>query len=74
MTKIMLQNFSFVVYYFFITTVEHFSFEKKGSKAKLHVFWDGLYIDSALPEIEIHNFKNFLQLIWLINLAEIMLE
>ena len=65
MTKIMLQNFSFVVYYFFITTVEHFSFEKKGSKAKLRVFWDGLYvyIDSAMPEIEIYNFKNFLKLI-----------
>ena len=27
-----------------------------------------------MPEMEIHNFKNFLQLIWLINLAEIMLE
>ena len=33
-----------------------------------------VYIDSAMPEMEIHNFKNFLQLIWLINLAEIMLE
>ena len=27
-----------------------------------------------MPEMEIHNFKNFLELIWLINLAEIMLE